>query len=500
MRLRQLVQPLLTYKIFGETNPDIQGITTDSRQVMPGALFAAIPGFTVDGHTFAKQAVERGAAALLVQHPIDGIPADIPQVIVADTRYVSALFADALMGHPSRRLRMIGVTGTNGKTTVTYLIRHMLEHAGHVTGLIGTLGAKYRNQEIPVPNTTPEAVSVQRILRTFVESDCSHAVMEVSSHALVEGRAAGVEFGIAVYTNLSQDHLDFHETMDAYAAAKSLLFSRLGNRFVDSAGRPLYAVINADDVYARVMMDATTAPVLTYGIDADADVRASNVSITAAGLTMRVTSPVGDVDVTSSCIGRFNVYNLLATIAVGLIEDIPLSDIVSSIATYPGVPGRCERVDAGQPFGVFVDYAHTPDGLDNVLRTVRELTTGKLIVVVGCGGDRDKTKRPVMAATALKWADVCYFTSDNPRSEDPEAILDDMMAGVSEGERDRIHRLADRRTAIRNAVSLAEPGDIVVIAGKGHEDYQIIGRQSIHFDDREEARLAIQRLPDGQGS
>lgn len=488
MRLRQLVQPLLTYTIHGDANPDILDITTDSRKVVPGSLFVAVPGFTVDGHAFVPQAIQQGAVAVLVQRVVEDAPSEIPQIVVDDTRYVSARLADALFGHPSRSLRTIGVTGTNGKTTVTHLIRHILEHAGHPTGLIGTVGAKYRDVEIPLPNTTPEAVSVHSLLRTFVQEKCTHAAMEVSSHALVERRVAGVDFGIAVFTNLSQDHLDYHGTMDAYAAAKSLLFARLGNRFTDGAGRPLCAIVNADDAYAKVMTQATTAPILTYGIDQPADVRATQVNLTSAGLSMRVVTPQGEVDLASSCIGRFNVYNVLAACSVALAEGVPLSAIASAVATYEGVPGRCERVDAGQPFGVFVDYAHTPDGLENVLRTIREFARRRLIVVVGCGGDRDRTKRPLMAATTLKWADEAYFTSDNPRTEDPNRILDDMFEGLPAGREDRVHRIVDRREAIETAIKSAGPDDIVVIAGKGHEDYQMIGRDKIHFDDREEAR------------
>ncbi|GMA58780.1 hypothetical protein GCM10025858_32830 [Alicyclobacillus sacchari] len=349
MRLRQLVQPFLNYQITGAENPDILHIVTDSRQAAPGALFAAIPGHTVDGHAFAAQAVEQGAVALLVERRIEGIRADVPQVIVRDTRHMSALLADRLFDRPSRRLRVVGVTGTNGKTTVTHLVRHLLEVAGRRTGVIGTVGAKYGDVELPLPNTTPEAVEVHRLLRTFVDAGCSHAVMEVSSHALVERRAAGVSFASAAFTNLTQDHLDFHGTMERYAAAKSLLFARLGNAFDESAGNSPHAVINVDDPWAQTMMDATTAPILTYGLEREADIHADDVHLTAAGATLRVRTPVGVLSAQTGLIGRFNVYNALAAIAIALVEGVQLDVIAAGLASYPGVPGRCERIDGGQP-------------------------------------------------------------------------------------------------------------------------------------------------------
>ncbi|GLV13680.1 UDP-N-acetylmuramoyl-L-alanyl-D-glutamate--2,6-diaminopimelate ligase [Alicyclobacillus hesperidum] len=496
MRLRQLVQPFLNYQITGAENPDILHIVTDSRQATAGTLFAAIPGHTVDGHAFAAQAVENGAAALLVERRIENIPRGVPQVIVRDSRHMAALLADRLFGRPSRRLRVVGVTGTNGKTTVTHLVRHLLEVSGKRTGVIGTVGAKYGDVELPLPNTTPEAVEVHRLLRVFADAGCSHAVMEVSSHALVERRAAGVAFASAAFTNLTQDHLDFHGTMERYAAAKSLLFARLGNAFDESTGNAPHAVINADDPWAQTMMDATTAPILTYGIEREADIRAEDVQLSAAGAHLRVRTPVGILTAHTGLIGHFNVYNALAAIAIALVEGVQLDTIATGLASYAGVPGRCERIDGGQPFGVFVDYAHTPDGVANILTSVREFAQGRVIVVIGCGGDRDRTKRPRMAETAAQLADLAIFTSDNPRSEDPHAILADMRAGIPANLASKVREQVDRRQAIRDAIREARPTDIVVIAGKGHEDYQIIGSERLHFDDREEARLAIADLRD----
>lgn len=494
MQLYELVKPLFKYRIHGDGNPDVRMIQADSRKVEAGGLFAAVPGYTVDGHDFAAQAVEQGAVALIVERPLDNLL--VPQIVVDNARYTAAILADVLYRHPSRSLSTIGVTGTNGKTTVTHMIRHLLELADKKTGLIGTVGATIGDEHIALANTTPEAVDVHRYLRKMRDEGCSHAVMEVSSHALVERRVAGVAFRIGVFTNLTQDHLDFHGTMDAYAQAKALLFARLGNTYGDTSADTAYAVVNADDGYARMMQEATVAECVTYGLSPIATVRATDVELSHSGAKMTIHSPKGVFDVQTKLIGRFNVYNTLAAFSVALLEEVPVEAVIEAFKTYQGVPGRCERVDIGQDFGVFVDYAHTPDGLDNVLSSVRELTThGRVITVVGCGGDRDKAKRPLMAASALKWSDVALFTSDNPRTEEPEAILDDMEAGVSIDAGDatdgRYRRVVDRRAAIHEAIALAGPGDIVVIAGKGHEDYQIIGRTKTHFDDREEARRAI---------
>ncbi|WP_206922249.1 UDP-N-acetylmuramoyl-L-alanyl-D-glutamate--2,6-diaminopimelate ligase [Alicyclobacillus suci] len=487
MRLRELLQPLISYELQGNRDVDVVGIEADSRRVEPGFLFVAVPGFTVDGHDFAQQAVDKGAVALLVERWLPGL--DVPQVVVPNTLFASAILADVLYRHPSQHLRMVGVTGTNGKTTVTHLIRHIFESAGRPTGLLGTVGGVIGDETFAVANTTPHAVEVHGFLHKVLEKGCTHGVMEVSSHALVEGRVAGVDYDLAVFTNLSQDHLDFHGTMDAYARAKALLFARLGNTYGDTLHESKYAIVNVDDAYASILTEATVAPVLTYGLTAAANVRASNLVLTHEGASMTVTTPSETFAVKTGLIGRFNVYNTLAAIAVARVEQIPISSIQSALATYPGVPGRCERVDEGQSFGVFVDYAHTPDGLENVLLSIREFAKGRVICVVGCGGDRDKTKRPLMAQTALKLSDSAIFTSDNPRTEDPERILDDMETGLPEGAVYR--RLVDRREAIRAAVFEAQANDVVVIAGKGHEDYQILGRTKIHFDDREEARQAL---------
>lgn len=500
MRLGELLKPLLQYQIQGEGDPIVSSIQADSRKVKPGAIFVAVVGHTVDGHRFVQQAVESGAVALLVEIPQPTL--SVPQVVVRDTRQASAILADVLYRHPSNVLSVVGVTGTNGKTTVTHMIRHVFELAEKKTGLIGTMGVMMGNVHEELANTTPEAVDVHSYLRDMADGGCSHAVMEVSSHALIERRVAGVKYHIGVFTNLSQDHLDFHQTMNAYADAKALLFARLGNIYGDTVSENAYAIVNVDDAYAKRMLAATTAQSLTYGLAASADITATDIALSHQGATMNVHTPMGSFELRTALIGRFNIYNTLAAVATALIEDVSISVIVEAFANYAGVPGRCERVDAGQSFGVFVDYAHTPDGLANVLSTVREFTKGKLICVIGCGGDRDKTKRPQMAQIALRWSDYALFTSDNPRTEDPESILDDMEVGVTaiytqnEVSRQvrqdlRYERIVDRKVAIAQAVHLAQEDDVIVIAGKGHEDYQLIGRQKFHFDDREEARIAL---------
>lgn len=489
MLLSELLQPLFAYQCNENADVAVLDIQTNSRRVHPGSLFVAVPGHTVDGHDFAPSAVESGAVALLVERRIPDLT--VPQVVVPDTRRAAALLADVLYGHPSHKLRMIGVTGTNGKTTVTHIIAHVLETAGKQTGLLGTVGGRIGAETFPLQNTTPEAVDVHGYLQRMVDAGCSHGVMEVSSHALVERRVAGVDYKIAVFTNLTQDHLDFHKTMEDYAQAKRLLFARLGNLYASTRENNTYAIVNQDDPYRDVMLDATVAQSLTYGCSAGADVRAEHIRLTHNGTMMDVLTPWGHMEVTTSLIGRFNVYNVLAAIAVGIVEQIPFDVMREALQSYPGVPGRCERVDAGQPFGIFVDYAHTPDGLENVLTSVREFASGDVITVVGCGGDRDKTKRPLMAAIAMQHSDFAIFTSDNPRTEDEVAILDDMVQGIPPGA-DHYLRCTDRREAIYAAVGRAKPGDVVVIAGKGHEDYQIIGRTKVHFDDRQEARAAVQ--------
>lgn len=490
MRLSLLLAPVLLKKISGSIDAvEISAITADSRKAGPGALFVALRGNTVDGHDFVQQAAEQGATAVLVERHIADLP--VPQVIVKDTRDVIPILAAVFYNHPSKSMKVIGVTGTNGKTTVTHLIDKILADQGHLTGLIGTIKKRIGTQEFDVANTTPEALELQETFQQMREIGTVYPIMEVSSHALDLKRVAGIKFRTAVLTNLTQDHLDFHGSMDEYRNAKGKFFSRLGNTYEDKQEDAQFAVINVDDPAAEYFIQQTTAQIVTYGIAREADVRATGVRIEANGASFKLETFVGSTDVTLQMTGKFSVYNALAAAAACLCERVPLAAIKASLEAVPGVDGRFERVVAGQDFTVIVDYSHTPDSLENALQTIREFARGKVYSVVGCGGDRDRTKRPKMARIAAEYSDRVVITSDNPRTEDPERILDDMEAGLADFSSDRYVRLTDRTEAIRYAIALAAAQDVVLIAGKGHETYQIIGKTKHHFDDREIAAKAI---------
>lgn len=472
----------------GEDRP-IGGLAYDSRQVRPGDLFVCIKGFVHDGHDYAPEAAARGAAALMVERVL---PLPLPQIVVTDCRRAMGPAAARLFGDPSRRLRVIGVTGTNGKTTTTFLIRAMMEAAGGRCGLIGTIEQSVGTRRLSATRTTPESADIQRLLAEMVANGCTAAAMEVSSHGLVLRRTEGTEFDVAVFTNITQDHFDFHRTFAEYREAKAMLFRSL----VTSAGQQdgvkgnKCGVINADDPNAPYFVAATPVRVITYGLTEGCDVRAKEVQVTPDGVRYTLVSPMGERPVRLRLTGRFNVYNSLAAIAVGLNEGLDLDRVLAGIEETV-VPGRFEPVSAGQDFSVIVDYAHTPDSLANVLQTARSLTRGRVICVIGAGGDRDRSKRPLMGEVAAQLADYVVVTSDNPRSEEPEAICRDVAEGV------RRHAtpydiVVDRREGIRRAVGLARAGDLVLIAGKGHETYQEFRDRTVHFDDREEARKALQ--------
>lgn len=488
MKLTELLRPLVIAKVVGNTDIGITGIETDSRRVRPGCLFVALRGFTVDGHQFVRQAVENGAVAVLVEEDVD-VSATV--VRVPDTRRAMAVLAATFYRHPTRELKLIGVTGTNGKTTTVHLIQRILNDFGTPAGMIGTIQMQIGDRTYPVQNTTPDVVELQKGFRMMRDAGCSYAVIEASSHALDLGRTRGCEFHSAVFTNLTQDHLDYHRTMEEYRAAKGLLFSQLGNRYEDDPADNRYAILNVDDKASAYFARITPAQVITYGIEQSADVRAENIRQSADGTRFALRTFRGDADLHLQLAGKFNVYNALAAVATTLAEGIPLEHIKRSLESVSGVSGRFEKVDEGQPFTVLVDYAHTPDSLENVLKTIREFAEGTVYCVVGCGGDRDRTKRPIMAKIAATCADIALFTSDNPRTEDPEAILADMIEGVKEVPKDRYDVIVDRREAIFEAIRRARPGDVVLIAGKGHETYQEINGVRHDFDDREVAREAL---------
>lgn len=490
MKLNELTSVLASAVILGNAEIDILRLQTDSRQVIPGDLFICLPGHTVDGHDYASEAERKGASALIVNRKLE---TTLPQVVVKDCRFAMAILADAFYGHPSQRMTVVGVTGTNGKTTTTYLIDKIMSDYGLKTGLIGTIQMKYNGKKFPMSGTTPEALELQKSLNDMLETGTEFCVMEVSSHALEQGRVKGTDFRTAVFTNLTQDHLDYHNSVEEYQNAKGLFFSRLGNAFAKDPKQRKYAVLNADDKASEPFTKLTAAEVITYGLNDKADVRATNIAITAKGTSFHVDTFRGSIDISLKMIGKFNVYNTMAAIAAALLEDVPLHDIKKSLESVPGVEGRVEAVDEGQPYAVIVDYAHTPDGLDNVLRTLQEFAQGRIITVFGCGGDRDKTKRPIMGKIAAGLSDIVIITSDNPRTEDPQLILKDIEAGlltndVPEG---RYQLIVDRRQAIKKAIEMASPGDVVLIAGKGHETYQLIAGKVFDFDDRIVAKEAI---------
>lgn len=488
MKLSELLSPLAFFQAKGELDMEITGIATDSRKVKPGNLFVALRGFTVDGHDFIQQAQEKGAAAYLVEEDMD-----IPQVCirVSDTTRALAILAAQFYGHPTSSLRLLGVTGTNGKTTVTHLVEQILNDAGHSTGIIGTIQMRMGDYAEEVKNTTPDALELQRMFAIMLEKGATHACIEVSSHALEMGRVWGCDFKTGIFTNLTQDHLDYHRTMENYRHAKSLLFSQLGNTY--NGKQQKFAVLNIDDPSTAVYRKMTAAQVITYGIDQDADVQALNISIGSGGTAFTLQTFQGSAEIEMKMMGKFSVYNVLAATAACLMEGVSLPQIKASIEQMAGVPGRFEPVDEGQDYAVIVDYAHTPDSLENVLATAREFTKGKLYCVVGCGGDRDKTKRPIMAQIASKNADCTIFTSDNPRSEDPQAILDDMVRQLKKEATGKYECIIDRKQAIERSIALANSGDCIVIAGKGHETYQIIKGQVLDFDDRKVASFAIRK-------
>ncbi|RUT36383.1 UDP-N-acetylmuramoyl-L-alanyl-D-glutamate--2,6-diaminopimelate ligase [Paenibacillus zeisoli] len=491
MFLNQLAAYLATSSIHGDGEVAITGIQIDSRKVSSGDLFICLPGHTVDGHDFARQAAEKGAAALVVQRILDDV--QLPQLKVKDCRLAMAVLGNAFYNEPSSRLRVIGVTGTNGKTTTTYLIEQILKDQGNIPGLIGTIQRRYAGQSYPMSGTTPESLDLQGYLNDMAEAECNYCVMEVSSHALEQGRVKGTQFRTAIFTNLTQDHLDYHKTMEEYRAAKGLFFSRLGNQYFEDPQERSYAVLNVDDEASAYYAAQTAVEVITYGVENEADVRASGISITSRGTSFHVDTFRGSTDINLRMVGKFNVYNALAAISAALLEDISLEQIKASLESLQGVEGRVEAVDEGQEFAVIVDYAHTPDGLENVLRTVKEFAEGRVICVFGCGGDRDKTKRPIMGQIAAKYSEYVFVTSDNPRTENPEAILSDIEEGLTAHgvTQDRYELVVDRKEAIEKAIEMASSKDVVLIAGKGHETYQLIGSQVLDFDDRIVAKEAI---------
>ncbi|MFI5048311.1 MAG: UDP-N-acetylmuramoyl-L-alanyl-D-glutamate--2,6-diaminopimelate ligase [Gaiellales bacterium] len=477
MELATLIDAVRPLRVVGEPQGDITAVTYDARSAVPGVLHVCVPGLRADGHDFAPTAVEHGAVALIVECVLD-LP--VTQLVVESSRQAMAAAADAFYGHPSDEVQVVGVTGTNGKTTTAYLMHAILSAAGLRPGLLGTVESRVGGVVEPVTRTTPESVDLQAILRRMADAGDRSCAMEVSSHALELRRADSLRFATVAFTNLTQDHLDFHPDMEAYYLAKRRLF--------DDPVRP--GAVNLGDAYGRRLAGEAAGPVLTYAASGDeADVRPAAVEVGEGGaISLIAQTPRGPLPLDVRLRGHFNVENVLCAVAVAELLDLPHRAVREGIAAMPGVPGRFEAVDAGQPFTVLVDYAHTPDSLENVLRSARAITAGRLICVFGCGGDRDRGKRPLMGVVARKLADRAIVTTDNSRSEDPQAIADMITAGIE------MEVELDRRRAIEDAVAGAAAGDVVVIAGKGHEQGQQFADRTIPFDDREVAREALEAL------
>ena len=489
-RLEELAALLPGARIVGDAQTEITSIERDSRRAREGTLFACIVGAHVDAHSFIPDVARAGARAVLTERASVDVPVGVAVLYVPNLEKALDTIVPFFYDYPARAMRVVGITGTNGKTTTSYLVRAILRHAGHRVGLIGTIQAMIEDEVLPTSNTTPDIIVLQQMLAEMRTRGMDTVVMEVSSHALALGRVAGIEFDTAVFTNLTQDHLDFHKTMENYARAKAHLFELVS---APGAKEGKTAVLNADDAASETMRAYTRCPIITYGVDHPADLTAQDVQLACDGMELTLMHGGKRLfHLHTGITGLFNVHNVLAAVGASLAEQVAATDIAAALTAFTGVPGRFELVREGQDFAVIVDYAHTPDGMENVLRTARAVTKGHIIAVFGCGGDRDRTKRPIMGRIGAEMADIAILTSDNPRTEDPAAIVDEVERGVLPVIGDKPYeKIVDRRTAIFHAIGRAQAGDTVVILGKGHETYQILKDGTSHFDDREQAREAI---------
>jgi len=514
MRVREFLALHAVQQADGDLEQEVHGLTYDSRQATAGKIFFAVPGEQADGHDYIGEAIKRGAAAVVVSRA-GAWPHARATVRVNNVRNAMGLWAAHFYRRPSGSLRLVGVTGTNGKTTLTYLVESILHEAGLTPGVIGTINYRYRGRTLPSHHTTPESVDLQELLAEMVRSGVQAVAMEVSSHALAQERVRGLDFDVGVFTNLTRDHLDYHRDMDDYFAAKSRLF----NDYLPASVKPhKAAVIYGDDPRGEsltVNCRTRGLAVWSYGESSARDVYPARVSTDVGGIRGEIRAKERRINIASSLVGSVNLQNILGAVGVGCALGLSDDEIARGIARLSAVPGRLEKVDNGRGVAVLVDYAHTPDALEKALHVTRQLTTGKLIAVFGCGGDRDRGKRPLMGEIAARLSDVAVLTSDNPRTEEPTAILADVEAGVRQvgiakfdatqltagitgsAARRGYYVEVDRRAAIRLALAIAGAGDTVLIAGKGHEDYQILGKTKFHFDDREVAREAIAERANG---
>lgn len=468
MRLKQLLKDYNVKNEFDDA--EISGIAYDSRKVKPGDVFVCISGFETDGHKYAGKAVEKGAAAVIAEHTVD---AGVPTAVVENTRHALSYAADVFYGHPSGKFRLVGVTGTNGKTTTTFLVKSILEKAGHKVGLIGTNKNMIGERELPSERTTPESLELTELFAEMAKEGADFVVMEVSSHSLSLSRVEFCEFDVGAFTNLTQDHLDFHKTMENYLAAKKKLFDMCKT-----------GVINADDEGGRKILADCSCVSVSYGIDSAADILAGNIDYGAHGVDFDCDALGAAMRIHINTPGRFSVYNALAAVGICTALGISAEDISEGLRSVPGVCGRAEVVPTGRDYTVMIDYAHTPDGIENILKSIRGFAKGRIVILFGCGGDRDRTKRPKMGRIAGELADFCVVTSDNPRTEDPGEIIKEIIPGVEETGCPYTV-IENRKEAIRYALDNAETGDVILLAGKGHETYQILKSGKIHFDERE---------------
>jgi UDP-N-acetylmuramoyl-L-alanyl-D-glutamate--2,6-diaminopimelate ligase len=495
MQLRELLHHIECLKVEGPLDQEVTGLAYDSRRVTPGMVFVAVRGATADGHDYIPSALDRGAAAVVCERNNLG-PSRAARIKVANARCALAQASAAFYDHPSRELKVVGVTGTNGKTTVSFLTQAVCGAAGLPAGLIGTVRYEIGERVIPALRTTPESLETQHMMAQMVRSGCRACVMEVSSHALEQGRVDGVAFDVAVFTNLTRDHLDFHGTMEAYFEAKARLF-----RLPPGAPKATVAVVNVDDAYGRRLVQRTDLDrIVTYGTAPDAMVRAEAMRLDRDGITMRVLTPGGSLECHTRLIGRHNVQNVLAAVGGGVALSVPEVVMQAAFEKVEAVPGRLERVACGQPFHVFVDYAHTDDALRHVLTTLREITPGRLLLAFGCGGSRDSGKRPEMGRVAATLADWTVVTSDNPRREPAASIAADILTGYRDVRPEGCEVELERRRAIELVLRRARAGDAVLIAGKGHETYQEFADTVVPFDDRETAREVLRGLGFGPGA
>ena len=472
MKLNDILKNVTALETGADGEMEITGVSYDSRATQPGDVFVAIRGFDTDGHRYIPAAVKKGAVAVICEEKPG---ADIPYVLVENSRYALAVASRDFFGDPESQMTIIGITGTNGKTTSAFLLKHLLEtRPGYKVGLVGTVGNMIGGTMLHTERTTPESYELQKLFREMLDAGCTHVVMEVSSHSLVLDRVAGIHYNVGIFTNLTQDHLDFHKTMEDYAKAKSLLFGRCDK-----------ACINLDNAWSQYMIDAAKCPVTTFSIRSNsADLTANDIRLSAAGAKFCALYG-GDLQrVSLHSPGLFSVHNAMGAIAAGLCLGFSLSECCDAMSSAAGVKGRVEVVPTPPDYTIVIDYAHTPDALENVLKTLREVSEGRLVALFGCGGDRDKTKRPRMGAIAADNADLCVVTSDNPRTEEPEAIIADILAGMK-GRHTPVKVIPDRIESICWAIDNHCPGDVILLAGKGHEDYQVVGHEKHHMDERE---------------